>query len=656
MNWLEDPTLGIVKHVRPSQVAMSKRVAQIAEEGGFAFLEAATGVGKSFSYLTRAIDHAVANDKRVVVSTAAKTLQDQLFTKDLPYLSEKMRPVKFAVLKGKSNYLCKLRTEQSIADQGDAIVHLPIYGKFSEWAAESPTGDLSTFPDEIPFEYLVNIEECVWKNCTYAPTCGYLAAKKAAEKAQILVVNHHLLAYDLQAGGKKMLGDYDMLIIDEGHKLPEAVRSAWESKLSLGTPKRLEKLLAKANFDGVQGVSEINGIFNDLFHALAAHPPGEWNAREHEVKLIRDAQKWMSFVRKLTVGERKVSEDDDADDRKDLRKAALTSFFDRVSKTYDALLETDDEGNSPFLSIIEDSYFQGRPQRELVAKPVEVGPLLFPALQNIGKVVVTSATLSVGGRFGYTFNEYGLAEKQVKVAEQFESNFNYKTGGILYIPPNAPLFDYSNRERDLDLQCVEIEHLVKESRGGAFILCASRSDMTHFYSYLARNLDPNETPVAQQGRSIDQDIAWFKATKGATLIGMKSLWEGVDVQGFGLRLVVIPRVPFPNRGDALLAARKRLFIERCLSNGMDQKGAELKAFNEFDVMMAGTDIAQGVGRLIRSESDKGVVAILDGRMHMGAKKYSGVLRSCIPHAFTNNKALVHKFLGMCADQADKLVT
>lgn len=441
-----------------------------------------------------------------------------------------------------------------------------------------------------------------------------------------------------------------MLIVDEGHKLPEAARSAWEAKLSLGTPKRLEKLLDKAKFSGAAGFQEVQAIFSDLFAALTSHYPGEWNARDHEVKLLQDLNKWMTQLRKNTVGERKKDGEDD--DHKDLRQAALTSFFDRFGRTYEALLDTDEEGNSPYLSIIEDSYFQGRPQRELIAKPVEVGPLLFPALQNIGKVVVTSATLSVGGRFGYTFNEYGLADKQVKCAEQFASNFNYKTGGILYIPSDAPLFDYTNRERDLDWQCIEIENLVKASRGGCFVLCASRNDMQHFYGYLARTLDPDVTPVSQQGRSIDQDIAWFRKTKGAVLIGMKSLWEGVDIQGFGLRLVVIPRVPFPNKADALLAARKRVYTERQISGGANQKTAELKAFTEFDVMMAGTDIAQGVGRLIRSETDKGVVAILDGRMHTGAKKYTPILRSCIPHAFTNNRTLVQQFLGMCATASD----
>ena len=655
MNWLEDPSLGIVKSVRPSQVAMSRRVGEIAENGGFAFLEAATGVGKSFGYLIPAIEHALKNDKRIVVSTAAKTLQDQLFTKDLPYLAEKLSGVTFAVLKGKSNYLCELKMAQNVADNSEHITSLPIYGQFRTWANDTADGDLSTFPGEIPFEYLVNVEECVWKSCSFSGSCGYLAAKKAADKAHILVVNHHLLAYDLQTGGKKMLGDYDMLIVDEGHKLPEAIRSACESRFSLGTPKRLEKLLDKGGFKDAVGLREIQGIFNDLFHALQSHQPGEWQAREHEVTLIKDALRWATHLRKITVGDRtKLSEDET--DRKDLKHASLTSFFDRFAKTCDALLETDEEGNSPYLSVLEDSYFQGRPQRELTAKPVEVGPILFPALKNVGKVVITSATLSVGGRFGYTFNEFGLSEAQVTVAEQFASNFNYTTGGILYIPPDAPLFDYNNRERDLDKQAIEIEGLVKASRGGAFILCASRNDMDHFYSYLARNLDPAETPIAKQGRSIDQDLTWFRQTNGATLIGMKSLWEGVDIQGLGLRLVVIPRVPFPNRSDALLAARKKLYIDKCISSGMDQRKAELKAFNEFDVMIAGTDLAQGVGRLIRSETDKGVVAILDGRMHFGAKKYTPILRSCIPHAFTNNKDLVRKFLGMCADQHDKRST
>lgn len=653
MNWLEDTSLGVVTSVRPSQIAMATRVEEIIEKGGFAFLEGACGTGKSLAYLTKAIEFALNHNARVVVSTAAKTLQDQLFNKDLPHLAKKMGKFSFAILKGRSNYLCKLKTAQNIADNGEHITSLPIYGQFNAWADETSDGDLSTFPGEIPFEYLVNIEDCVWKSCSFSGNCGYLAAKKRADEADILVVNHHLLAYDLQAGGKKMLGDYDMLIIDEGHKLPEAARSAWESKFSLGTPKRLEKLLDKANFKGAQGLQEIQGIFADLFHALQSHQSGEWQAREHEVKLIREAQQWAAHLRKTTIGDRSKLSGEDAE-YKDLRQSGLASFFDRFAKTCESLLDTDEEGYSPYLSILEDSYFQGRPQRELIAKPVEVGPLLFPALQHIGKVVVTSATLSVGGRFNYIFNEYGLTENQVTVAERFTSNFDYKTGGILYIPPEAPLFDYNNRERDLDKQSLEIERLVKASRGGAFILCASRSDMTHFYSYLSRTLDPDVTPVSQQGRSIDQDIAWFRETKGAVLIGMKSLWEGVDIQGFGLRLVVIPRVPFPNRSDALLAARKKLFIEKCLAKGKDQRAAELAAFNEFDVMIAGTDLAQGVGRLIRSETDKGVVAILDGRMHIGAKKYTPILRSCIPHAFTNNRQLVETFLGMCATQQDKL--
>lgn len=704
--WLEDPSLGVVRSVRPSQIAMAKAVAKVLWGGMtdaalpagtetdadaalatvpeerrkayVSFLEGATGVGKSYAYLIPLLEWAATYKKRVVIATAQKTLQSQLFEKDLPTLLGKLGPssrVSYALLKGKSNYACRFRMQEA-EREGGAHVYLPVYDEFKAWLDTHPTGDLEAFPGDLPFGYQVNVEECVWEKCTLMHKCGYLAARAKAANAAVVVVNHALLALDLQFGGGKLIGPYDALVIDEAHKAPKFFRDAYSLKLTLGVTNRIEKLLDRLGKGQPAAYHAFRDVLGELFTELSSAPRGDYTPTPEQTELVLAAQGYVREMRKVlgvplpaTTEEVDVPDEAVADEepglpfeeeehgderttlRREMAKKALGDLCAKLEETFNVVLSPVTEQTEYLLALEEERGAGFRSWLALKAMPIEIGPLVGPALRNIGKVVVTSATLSAGGQFGFMATEFGFDTKQLVEATQFPSSFAYNTHSALYISPTAPEYDYNNREAFYRGQTDEIMELLKASEGGAFVLCASRQDLDAFYNALGPHCRAASLQLMTQGRSIEQDVAVFKRTPGAVLMGLHSLWEGVDVPGLALRLVVIPRLPFPNKSDTLLQARKRLAAERLIEQGMKESEANFRQFTAFDVQVAAIHLAQGAGRLIRSESDFGVVAVLDRRLYGANKNYSTFLRRSLPHPFTDNKAAVVQFLAKIAQKA-----
>jgi ATP-dependent DNA helicase DinG len=632
------------------------------------FLEGATGVGKSYAYLIPAIEWAVKYKKRVVIATAQKTLQGQIFEKDLPTLLAKLGHVSYALLKGKSNYACHYRIREA-ENEGENHVHLPMYQPFREWLNKHPTGDLEAFPGDITFLNQVNVEECVWEKCDQMHKCGYLGVKTKAANAQIVVVNHALLAIDLQFGGGKLIGPYDALIIDEAHKAPKFFRDAYSLKLTLGVNNRIERLLDRMGVSQPPEYQKFRETISELFTDLSTTNPGDFQPSPEQISLIQSAASHAQELRRVlgvtlpaAPGEEipeeavaeEVPEEDPNEGRGGLKyamaKKSLGDLFAKLEDTFNVLLCPVTE-QTEYLVALEEERSSMRSWLALKAMPIEVGPLVSPALRNIGKVVVTSATISAGGEFGFMATEFGFTTKQLVEATQFHSSFDYKGRSALYIPPDAVEYDYNNRDNYYKANAAEIMGLVKASFGGAFVLCASRQDLDAFYNALKPQCDAAGLVLMTQGRSIEQDVAAFKRTPGAVLMGLHSLWEGVDVPGLALRLVIIPRIPFPNKSDNLLQARKRLAAERMVEMGMKESEANFRQFTAFDVQIAAIHLAQGAGRLIRSEADLGVVAVLDKRLYGSTKNYSAFLRRSLPHPLITDRNAVLGFLAKLGAKA-----
>jgi ATP-dependent DNA helicase DinG len=647
--WLEDISLGLVKEVRPSQVEMSKSVTQIfnAEDlnkSHVAFLEAGTGVGKSFAYLVPAIELALSDPKkRVVVATAQKNLQTQLVDKDLPFLVSKLGKVKYAILKGKGNYACKQRMADA-EEAGATHVHLPQYGDFKKWTETDTLGDLETYPEQISFQSQVNVETCIGQKCQKFTQCGYQKARAIAVSAQIVVTNQALISLDLMFGGGKILGEYDALVIDEAHKAPKFFRDAFSNKLTIGVITQIERSLERLNMAIPQEFHVLKATLTELFSSLAASPRGDFYPTSQQLGLITTCAQMLVALRiKLKI----TDTESEGDTKYAMAVARLSEIFDSLEMTFNLVNCPTTEETEYHLSL-DDEQNGYSTWLALKAVPIECGTLIGPALRGIGKVVVTSATLSAGGDFKYMATEFGFAVPQLERASQFSSSFDYKSHSLLYLTPSMPQYDYNNSAIYYNAAAKEIIDLINASRGGAFVLCASRADMEALAERVFPSCKDNDLTLLLQSKSVDRDIAMFKGLPNAVLFGLNSIWEGVDVPGLGLRLVIIPRIPFPNKSDSLLQARKRLAAQRLIDSGTKEGQANFKQFADFDVAIAALSLAQGSGRLIRSKDDFGVVAILDSRIVGNNKQYSSFLRRGLPHPVTTDKSGVHQYLARLA--------
>lgn len=308
-----------------------------------------------------------------------------------------------------------------------------------------------------------------------------------------------------------------------------------------------------------------------------------------------------------------------------------------------------------YLTYVERGMQENAPN-ELVVTPIEVGPLVAPALRKIGKVVITSATIATGTNvetaFDYTMRQFGLGPSSVAARDIVASPFDYPNCSTLYIDEKAPVRpgpsdDKSGVEAWYDYIAKESHDFLCASKGGAFILCCSRDDLNGIADAL-RDLVTDDYRIGIQDRSDDASVSWFKENPRSVLLGLKSLWEGVDVPGMGLRMVIIPRLPFPNYGDILLKTRKDRYSRALMRQGVEEKKVGYRAFSAFDVNICAEDLAQGFGRLIRHESDMGLAVCLDPRL--ATKPYAGILQATIPikRGKGADKQRMLKFAEMCA--------
>jgi ATP-dependent DNA helicase DinG len=663
-DWLSNPQAGVVRTVRPGQITMARLVEEIltSEAGGIAFLEAGTGTGKSFAYLIPAL----LSNKRVVISTAKKTLQTQLIEKDLPFLTSKIKPTTYALLKGKNNYACMLRFKELITT--DAYKQLPQYERntIEEWIEQSAVNDLSELTPPFTLENLIRVAECVRKSCPYAENgCGYIAARDAALNAQIVVVNHALLAYDLSVGGGKILGKYDALVIDEAHQAPKYFREAVSLKLHHKHPEMLRRL-----FNGTE--YEPHEILDHIYNTIFTKVPeknDKLNLTPELIQVFEDLHEELDRIYDRLAAKGLLNEDDAAETTDSIIATARAKLkagavlIEKCRKLVKIVLGKhvirNEEGDiidgdeTDYLCYVEK---RGRGEvPEIVVTPIEIGPIIAPALIGIKRVVITSATLATANGMDYMAREYGLHASQITIKTTLPSPFDYKSRSTAYISPTAP--DPSSRgDEYYAALSSEIHELLVASRGGAFVLCASYDDMNNLADgcrELLRQEPKNGTTpyiIATQTSSPESMLEWFRKTPRGALFAVKTFWEGVDQPGLGLRLVIIPRLPFPNVSDVVLRARKEAVVERLIEQGYEQGRAQIQTWEDFDLQEAIMDLKQGAGRLIRTETDMGVVALLDKRAYGNTKKYSSKVRNALPMPTTYEKNKVLRFLTMLADK------
>ncbi len=579
---------------RAAQQGMAAIVAEALASGRHAIIEAGTGIGKTFAYLLPVL----LSGRRAIISTGTRTLQDQLYSRDLPALGAVVgRPASVALLKGRNNYLCWHRLDTALHDGLRDASTLAELRAVSHWGETSATGDLTELEDMADDHALrgtvtSTVDNCLGSRCEFFDRCFVLEARRAAQAAQIVIVNHHLLLADLalkESGFGELLPGADTVIVDEAHQLPDVAQQFFG--LSVGT-RELDALgrdiYTEAHARGVAAdLAEPLGALARHVVALreAAPPAGvgrvPWIAAP---AALRDVVPELRAA--LEALQRPLEAVADA-------SAGLSNCAERCADAaarLRSIVNADPAEGLRWLDVATSSVL-------LHWTPLDVGKALAARIEaQNGVWVFASATLAVGDDFNHFLERVGVEDASTHV---LPSPFDYARNARLYVPQGLP---DPNDELYVEQLLLGVWPLVEAAEGGAFLLFTSYRALQRAEQWLAR--EAPEVRVLVQGRGSRSELLnEFRADGDAILLGTGSFWQGVDVRGRALRLVMIDKLPFAVPSDPLIQAR----VEAIRRAGGDP-------FKEFQLPQAVLALKQGVGRLIRDFDDRGLIVIGDPRV------------------------------------------
>jgi ATP-dependent DNA helicase DinG len=621
---------------RPGQIEMAEAVLRAFERKHHLIVEAGTGTGKTLAYLVPAVASALAGNGRVIISTGTKNLQEQLMEKDIPFLQSVLpNPFTAACMKGRNNYACldrMARAEGSpILDGLEEIDH---FEEVSRWMQHTETGDraeLSTLPENLRFWRHIDAraETCTGQKCADFDPCFITRMRRRAVDADIVVVNHHLFFADLALRNGmygQVLPDYTAVILDEAHMIEDVASEYFGTQVSNYQIDDLLRDVAYLQIEKTETAIELRKVSTRVTRFADAFWMGFHEGRGNDGRFALTPD---TFAVRNTEGGLSATRLGDA-------YTALDGSLERLETTLDALSEQPPEVESlvrrirqarfdlTFVITGENKKFVYWLERRgrgvfLRASPIDVAGLLQDKLfETVPTVVLTSATLSSGGNFKFIRGRLGLEDATDLIAE---SIFDYENQAILYLPSNMP--DPRSSEW-ADAAAAEVVKIVNATAGRAFVLATSFAGMNSLYERAMPELD---YPCLLQGSASKGALLnRFRETPNAVLFATSSFWQGVDVRGEQLSCVIIDKLPFAVPTDPVVAARQR-HIE-------DNGGS---SFYEYSVPQAIISLKQGLGRLIRSTTDTGVLAVLDPRLK--TKMYGQMfLQSLPPCRVTSNVA------------------
>ncbi len=611
---------------RQGQQEMAGAVQAAMQTDEHLLVQAGTGTGKSLAYLVPALRHAVVHGEPVVVSTATLALQAQIVGRDLPVLIDALAPLlrrrpEVALVKGRAHYACRHKLEGGYPAEEPALFDAPTndgpassLGKavvrLREWVETSATGDRSELvpgvPDRAWRQISVTAHECLGgQRCPQASTCFSERSRAKAREADIVVTNHAFLAIDAFEG-RAMLPDHQVVVIDEAHELADRVTGVISDQLSVASVSAAAAAAARhAEVDS----DRLSDAAADLGTALDELEAGRFTdvlpERLHRaVAAVRDAAREALTSLPVSVA---LLESGGNQGAQQLARGALAEIFDVAER-----LTKESEADVSWLTVSE--YGPGSPRRTLQVAPLSVADLLRERLFAERTVILTSATLTVGGRFDATAEALGLSGTDAPAwqGRDVGSPFDYPKQGILYVAKHLPP---PGRDGLGAPGMDEIAALIEAAGGRTLGLFSSRRAAEAAAEQMRERLD---VPVLCQGDDATPTLmAAFAADPQTCLFGTLSLWQGVDVPGPTCHLVLIDRIPFPRPDDPLMSARAQA-VSRAGGNG----------FMSVSATHAGLLLAQGSGRLIRTSTDRGVVAVLDSRL--ATARYAGYLHASMP--------------------------
>ncbi|WP_243730512.1 ATP-dependent DNA helicase [Nesterenkonia salmonea] len=626
---------------RSGQVEMTRRVADSLRNGKHLLVQAGTGTGKSLAYLIPALHHAVSTGKPVLVSTATLALQAQIMGRDLPRLLESIqdelpRPAQIALVKGRSNYLCKQKLAGGFPDDdedqealfaaaveptGGVTTYEPTskLGKevvmLREWADTTDTGDRDDLPsgvtDKAWRQVSVNAVDCLGRKCSMFEECFSELARKDAQEADLVITNHAMLAIDAFEG-LDVLPEHAAVIIDEAHELTDRVTSAVTVQLSaqmIQAAASSARRYTAINVDGLQAAAvAVEAAFGGVEDGLLARGLNEQQA--NAVESARNAAR-------TALADSKPSGDADADPGRTNARSRLQAVFDVTERMLSSSHTTDVVWVSRPGTFTPGQGYQQADVTEpplLFVAPTSVAGRLGEGLFGTRTVVLTSATLTIGESFDPVAGSLGLLGAGAPQWDGVDvgSPFDYPRQGMLYVAKHLPAPSMKSQ----DAQREELAGLIEASGGAALALFSSRRAAEQAAEDLRKTLD---VPILCQGDStMSALVREFAEDEQTCLFGTMSLWQGVDVPGRSCRLVAIDRIPFPRPDDPLNNARSQE-VAKAGGNGFMQVAATHAAIR----------LSQGAGRLIRTTEDRGVLAILDSRL--ANARYGSFLKKSMPN-------------------------
>jgi ATP-dependent DNA helicase DinG len=618
---------------RPAQLEMAAAVADVFDGGGILLAEAGTGTGKTLAYLVPAI----LSRKRVLVSTGTKNLQEQIYFKDLPVLKQTLGvPFTATYMKGRGNYLCLHRFDE--LTNGPAIhsgEHANAIELIGEWARRTDTGDraeMEDLPEDLPFwsDIAATSENCIGAECPRFGDCFVTRMRQRAAESDVVIVNHHLLCADAsvrQSSFGEVIPKTTYAIIDEAHQLEDVATQYFGRQISnyrlddfardvdraVAANQIPDRESAERLRDDADNVRDGARVFFSAMQMTRFETRGENRVRVKGPMLEGLAPDAAALIRSLEAIEATMQLTKDAGED----VLALARRAAELREDVRFLTRADDPGHVFYLEIRGRGVF-------LRSSPIDVSDIVREMLfDRMDGIVLTSATLSVDGRFDYVRGRLGIARAY---ETRLASEFDYARQAILYLPkkmpdPRSPLF--------VEAAAREVVEILRRTDGRAFVLFTSYANLRQVHQFASTRIP---YPLLVQGTAPRSALLReFKSTPNAVLFATSSFWQGVDVVGEALSCVIIDKLPFASPGDPITSAR----IEAINAAGGN-------AFGEYQIPLAILALLQGLGRLIRHRTDRGVLAILDPRLRtMGYGRR--FLQSLPPAPVTHDLASLDMF-------------
>jgi ATP-dependent DNA helicase DinG len=601
--------------LRQQQLEMAMAIEEAIIQNQQLVAEAGTGTGKTFAYLVPALIHG----GKVIISTGTKTLQDQLFNRDIPAVRKALNiPVTIEMLKGRSNYICRLHLEQVARDgrftSREDAKYIPIIQQFSKSSLTGDKSDLLEVPENASVWPMVTStrDNCLGQDCEFHADCFVMEARKKAMTADIVVVNHHLFFADMilrDGGFGELLPSANTIIFDEAHQLPDV------AGLFMGQDISTSHVFELARDVMVEYVTHAKDIpdFEKAIKAL------EKSAKDFRLIFPSEGSRWPQ-QRAFSLEGFRLSLDDLINKMQalthllDSQKERTVGFENCLQRALEIgqLLKnwlcSEDPNLVRWVEVFSHSLL-------LHATPLSIAEGFGKQLNAMPRAwIFTSATIAVKGNFSHFIEQMGLSAAKTQA---WDSPFNYAEQALFYVPehldnPNHPAHAH---------QVASLAHdVIKASQGRAFILCTSLRAMREIHAILLESFQKEglEYPLLLQGEcSKTELLGRFRHHGHAVLIGSQSFWEGIDVRGEALSCVIIDKLPFAPPDDPVLSAR----VDELVKQGKN-------AFREYQVPYAVITLKQGAGRLIRDESDRGVLVICDSRLIQ--KPYGRLIWQSLP--------------------------